>query len=233
MTLQTLLLLNGETVAFITLHGGNRHPEVLAWHKRVMVDHWGIPVNYIEAPFPACSHGQAMNAILGQVMSLPVEERPTYLWWWDNDCIALKGEVFDHVYQTVMGKKTVWGQAWRNSHKVKPRLGDHPYASQACLCFATELYDALGRPDCDHHNARSDTAEELTYACEAKGYSVCLQWPSHSDTHTTELGQVSSYGRGNVYGSGLTYHESRADLDGHVERFTQVAQKVIAGGFEP
>ncbi len=217
---------NGETVAFVTLHGGNRHPEVLAWHKRVMVDHFGLPVNYVEAPFPGISHGWAMNRVLADVTT-----PPTYWWWWDNDCIPMRAEVITHVLDTVRGKRTLWGQGWRSSHKLKPRGGDHPYASQACLCFPHSLYLALGKPDCDHHNPRSDTAEELTYAAEDQGYTVALQWPSHSDTHTTELGQLSWYGRGNVYGPMLTYHESRADLDGHVERFVAMAQRVVAGEF--
>ncbi len=217
---------NGETVAFVTLYGTNRDPRVLEWHKKVMVEHWGLPINYVECPFHAgLSHGAAMNQIMANVIP------PTYWWWWDNDCIALKREVVDHVLDTVRNKRTVWGQAWKSAHKAKPRGGDHPYASQACLCFPHELYVALGRPDCDHHLDRSDTAEEITFAGEARGYTVALQWPSHSDTHTTELGQLSTYGRGNIYGPGLTYHESRADLPDHVDRFVAMAQRVLAGEF--
>lgn len=231
MTLQTLSLSDGETIAFITLYGVNRHHEVISWHRRVMVDHFDLPINYIECPFAqGASHGQMMNHVLNWIMAMPYEVRPTYLWWIDNDCLFLRRRVVEDVIDIVRNKQTVWGQAWRNSHKAKPRPGDHPYASQACLCFATELYEALGKPDCDHHNARSDTAEEITYAAEAQGYTVALQWPTHSDTHTTELGQVSSYGRGNVYRD--SYHESRADLEGHVERFVVMAKRVIAGEFD-
>lgn len=232
MTLQTLSLPNGETVAFITLYGTNRHLLVTEWHRHVMVNHFGLPINYIEAPFHlGASHGQVMNEVLRQIMETPRAARPTYLWWIDNDCLFLRRRIVEDVIGIVQNKQTVWGQSWRNSHKVKPRPGDHPYPSQACLCFATELYEALGKPDCDHHNARSDTAEEITYSAERLGFNVCLQWPTYSDTHTTELGQISSYGRGNIYRD--SYHESRADLAGHVEHFIQMAQRVIAGEFEP
>lgn len=234
MTLQTIPLPDNETLAFITLYGVNRSPVVTEWHQRVMVQYHGLPVNYIEAPFHlGASHGQVMNEVWRSILTLPRDQRPTYLWWLDNDALLLRREVVAHVWYKVRDNQTVWGQAWRNSHKTKPRLGDHPYPSQASLCLATELYEALGRPDCDHHNTRSDTAEEIGYAAEAKGYTVALQWPSYSDTHTTELGQVSSYGRGNLYGCPpSTYHESRADLDGHEERFVAMAKRVIAGEFE-
>lgn len=228
MTLSTMPLPDSETVAFITLYGVNRSPEVTKWHRRVMVEHHGLPVNYIECPFHlGASHGQMMNHVLAQTVD--TSSAPTYYWWLDNDALLLKKEVVAHAWWIVRGKQTLWGQAWRNSHKPKPRAGDHPYCSQACLLLSRDLYKALGRPDCDHHGLRSDTAEELTYACEAQGYSVCLQWPSYSDTHTTELGQISSYGRGNVYGPNLTYHESRADLPGHVERFIAKCQWVLNG----
>ncbi len=227
MTLQTLPLPNSETLAFVTLYGANRSVDVMEWHRRVMVEHHGLPVNYVECPFHlGMSHGAAMNQLLAT--STP----PTYWWWLDNDALLLRRRVVDDVVGVVRSKRAIWGQGWKAQHKAKPRPGCHPYASQACLCFAHELYVALGRPDCDHHAVRSDTAEELTYAAEAQGYTVALQWPSRSETHTTELGQVSSYGRGNVYGPNETYHESRADLEGHVERFTQMARRVIAGEFE-
>ncbi len=232
MTLQTLPLPNGETVAFITLYGTNRSQEVTEWHRKVMAGHFSLPVNYIEAPFHlGCSHGQVMNEVLRSILTLPREARPTYLWWVDNDCLFLRRRIVEDVIGIVRNKQTVWGQGWKNSHKTKARPGDHVYPSQACLCLATELYEALGKPDCDHHNTRSDTAEEIGYACETLGYTTAIQWPTHSDTHTTELGQVSSYGRGNVYRD--SYHESRADLDGHVEAFVTMAKRIIAGSFEP
>jgi hypothetical protein len=224
------LTINGETVAIITLYGDNRHQGVTEWHRKVMVDHFGLPVNYIKCPFPGVSHGAMMNEVLRQTIDLP--NRPTYYWWLDNDAIILQRRAFDIMLGTVSNKVTLWGQAWNSSHKVGP-LGtnQHPYASQACLCFASDLYDALGRPDCDHHNSRSDTAEELTWRAEELGYTVALQYPSWAETRTTTLSQSCSYGRGNIYGPNLSYHESRADLDGHVERFVNRCQQAIAGAF--
>lgn len=231
MHLRRQYLPNGETVAHITLHGANRSPEVLLWHQRVMVDHFGLPVTYIQCPFETgVSHGRCMNEVLRATVDLP--DAPDYYWWWDNDALLLRREGLDHVMDTVRNKRTLWGQGWNSSHIKGPNgTTQHPYASQACLCLSRSLYNALGRPTCDW-TERSDTAEELTYAAEEKGYTVALQYPSHSETHTTALSQSCSYGRGNVYGPGLTYHESRADLEGHVERFVATAKRVIAGEFE-
>ncbi len=232
MNLQTISLPNGETVALITLFGANRSLEVMKWHRRVMVDKWHLPVNYIECPFPAVSHGAMMNEVLARTIDTP--NAPTYYGWIDNDCIFLRGDVLSHVVNMIANKQTVWGSGWKSAHKVKPRGGDHVYCSQACLFFSREMYLALGKPDCDHHNPRSDTSEEICYAAESKGFTVAVQYPSYSDTHTTELGQVSSYGRGNIYGPapGWVFHESRADQEGHSDRFVTMAKSVIAGEFE-
>ena len=227
MHLKRQYLPNGETVAHVTLFGANRDPRVREWHEKVMVDHWGIPVTYIQCPFPGASHGQCMNEVLRN--TIHSAEPPTYYWWWDNDAILLRHEGLDAALDAVRNKRTIWGQAWNSSHKFKARGGTHPYASQACLCFSREVYMALGYPDCDHHNPRSDTAEELTYAAEEQGYTVALQWPSKSDgPYTVELGQTSCYGRSITYGPNLTYHETRADLPGHVERFVAKCKNVLS-----
>lgn len=223
-----MVSINSETILPITLYGTNRSLRVTEWHRRVMVDYLGIPINYIEAPFHlGASHGQVMNYVLAQ--TLDAQNAPDYYWWWDNDCIALDRSIIEHVYNTVKNKKTLWGQAWNSSHKTGPNgTNQHPYASQACLCFSRSLYNALGRPDCDHNNPRSDTAEEITWACEEKGYTLALQYPSYSDTKTTQLSGSCWYGRGNVYGPDLTYHESRADLEDHEERFIHKCQEVLS-----
>lgn len=231
MILQTFQR-GGDRIACITLYGDNRSPEVTEWHRRVMVEHFGVPVNYLRCPFPGVSHGQCMNHVLTQTVDTP--EAPDIYWWLDNDALILRPEAIDQLCGKVADRHTLWGQAWTSAHKVGPNgTPQHPYASQACMAFARDLYVALGRPDCDHHNPRSDTAEELTYAVEERGFTLALQYPSHSETRTTALSQSAAYGRGNIYGPGLTYHESRADLEGHVERFVAMAKRVIAGAYLP
>ncbi len=230
MTLQTFQR-GGDRIACITLYGDNRHPEVTQWHRRVMCEHFGVPVNYLKCPFPGVSHGQCMDHVLSQTVDTP--EAPDIYWWLDNDALVLRLEAIDQLHAKVADRLTLWGQAWNSSHLIGPNgTTQHPYASQACMAFARDLYVALGRPPCNH-NHRADTAEELTYAVEENGYTVALQYPSYSATHTTALSQSATYGRGNVYGPEMTYHESRADLDGHVERFVAMAQRVIAGSFLP
>lgn len=221
----------GESIACITLFGDNRNSEVLLWHRRVMVDYFDIPVNYIRCPFPSVSHGQMMDEALRLTVDIP--DAPDYYWWFDNDALILRAATIDAMYETVKNKQTVWGQAWQSSHLLGPNgSAQHPYASQACLCFSRSLYNALGRPSCNH-NTRADTAEEITYQAELQGFVVALSYPSHSDTQTTALGNGCTYGRGNVYGKPpMSYHESRTDLDGHVERFTAMAKRVLAGEFE-
>ncbi len=222
-----LPLPNGETILPVTLFGPTRHAEV-AVQKRVM-DHLGIGINHIECPFPGVSHGQMVNHLLGTLTVSP----PTYVWFLDSDCFAMQRRSFDLMVGSVTNKVTVWGHAWQSSHKVGPNGSvQHAYASQACLCFPYALYRALGSPDCDHHSARSDTAEELTYGVQTQGYQLSLLYPSSSQGPQVVLDNGCSYGHSIVYGPNLWYHETRADLPGHAERFAAMAERVMTGEFE-
>jgi len=47
-----LFEINNETILPIVLFGKNRDQEITLHHKKVMVDYFNIPFNYIECPFP-------------------------------------------------------------------------------------------------------------------------------------------------------------------------------------
>lgn len=223
-----------ETVLIVTLHGPNRHSEVLQWHKRVMVEHFGVLVNYIEAPFPAVSHGACINQLLMQTVDLPTA--PDYYMLLDMDCVALRAEALMLAYQQARDKMTVWGHAWQSNHKPGPNGTDtHAYASQACLMFHRSVYLALGRPDMDHWIPRSDTAEEMTYLAKAAGYNVSLLYPSYSVLKDTPLDNGMGQGMGNTYGPltrPLWHHTSHSPNTRHVEVFVKTCKLVLADAFE-
>lgn len=221
-------------MAIVTLFGSNRHPEVTQWHKSVMEEYFGLLVNYIEAPFPVVSHGACMNEILRRTLDEP--DAPTYYLWLDNDCIPLRHEAIGLAYEQVRNKLAIWGHAWQSNHLTGPNgTIPHPYASQACLMFARETYNALGRPSMDHGQPYCDTAESLTYAAKKAGYGVSLLYPSHSAVRDTPLDNGMSYGMGNTYGPmdrPLWHHTSSAPNPRHVEVFIETAKMVVAGAFD-
>ncbi len=235
LTLTNLTSSDGrvETLLIVTLYGGNRHPEVLEWHRRV-TQHLGLAVNYIECPFPHVSHGACVNQTLMQTVDLP--KPPDYYMLLDMDCVPLRREALGVAYQQVHDGLTVWGHSWQSNHKPGPNgMIPHPYASQACLMFPRSIYLALGRPDMDHWVPRSDTAEELTYAAKAAGYNVSLLYPSHSVLKDTPLDNGMGYGMGNTYGPltrPLWHHTSSAPNPRHVEVFVETCKMVLAGAFE-
>ncbi len=223
--------IDGESIAFITLYGENRSSEVTEWHQKVMTEHFSLPINYIKVPFEnGVSHGWAMNEVLKQ--TLDSLERPTYYGFIDNDAFFLKKNAVSIIHSIVSNKLTLFGHGWNSQHKTKPRGGNHPYASQATIFFASELYDVCGRPNMDHHNPRSDTAEEFTFEIENRGYILSLIYPSSCTHGGSPLSQTANYGRGNIYGPNLMFHQSRADLPDHVDGFVNVCKRVISGEFE-
>lgn len=233
MTLNTFTI-GGDRIAIITLYGDNRHVEVTQWHQKVM-GYYGVPVNNIRCPFPSVSHGQMMNHVHAE--TLDASGAPDLYWWLDNDAIPLRREAIELAYRAAKDRMTVWGHAWTSNHKVAPNgTVFHPYASQACLLYARELYNVLGRPDMDHHHSRSDTAEELTYAAKLAGYTASLIYPSYSVVRDTPLEALGArYGMGNTYGPltrPLWFHCSSAPHPRHVEVFTETCKMVLANAFE-
>jgi hypothetical protein len=225
-----LININGETILPIVLHGANRNSELLVWHKKVMVEHFGLVMNYISAPFPGVSHGYCMNQLIGQTIDRP--DAPDYYLFIDNDAIFLKKSAIDLIYDFVKNKMTVFGHAWQSNHKQGPNgTIPHAYASQATLCFSKELFNKLGRPDCDHWIPRSDTSEEITYRAKELGFVVALIYPSHSVDPNTDLDNGCRYGLGNTYGPNLMYHASQQNNPESTKLFIAKCQEVLDGKF--
>lgn len=221
--------INNEKIAIITLYGENRNEEVLYWHRKVMLDHFGLPVNYIKCPFPNASHGYFMNAVLND--TIDSEDSPDYYYWLDFDCVQLRYEALTFLYTIIYNKITVFGHAWQSNHKFGPN-GQiaHPYAAPACLAFSKKMYNELKRPDMDHWIPRSDTAEEFTYFAKQKGYNVSLLYPSHSIVADTPLDNGMFYGFGNTYGPEncpLWHHTSSGGNPNHKDVFINVCKNII------
>lgn len=220
---------NNETILPITLYGTHRNLEIIKWHKQVMVNYFGININYIEAPFPNVSHGYCMNQIISSTIDTI---KPDYYWFLDSDAIILKKEAFELMYDLSKNKMTLFSHAWQSNHKKGPNgMIPHPYASQACLFLSSEFYTRLGRPDCDHWIERSDTAEEITYKAKEQGYIVSLIYPSHVYEPNTDLDNGCRFGLGNTYGPDLFYHSSQQDNPKSHELFIDKCKKVLEGKY--
>jgi hypothetical protein len=224
-----LLHINNETILPIVLFGENRNKEVTLYHKKVMVDHFNIPFNYLTGPFPHVSHGSCMDQIISSTID---SIKPDYYWFCDHDAIILKKECIDIMYNFVKNKITIAGQIWQSNHKNGPNgMIPHPYVSQAFIWFPTKLYNELGRPTCDDKIERSDTAEEITYLAKQKGYFIAGCYPSSSIVKNTDLDNGCRYGLGNTYGPDLMYHVSQQGDPRSTELFVEKCKEVLNGKF--
>lgn len=224
------LNINGETVLPIVLYGENRSNSVLQYHQKVMEGYFGLPINYIKCPFPSFSHGFCMNQIINSTID---SVKPDYYWFLDNDAIILKDECISIMYNMVKNKMTVAGQIWQSNHKKGPNgMIPHPYISQAFIWFSRELFNKLGRPDCDHFIPRSDTAEEITYKAKEMGYCIAGFYPSHCEEANTDLDNGCRYGLGNTYGPDLMYHCSQAPHPKHESLFIAKCEEVLSGKYK-
>lgn len=225
---------NNETILAITLWGSYRNTEIIKWHKKVMVDKFGLDINYIEAPFPNISHGYCMNQIIGATID---SIKPDYYWFLDSDCIILKKETFNIFYDLVKHKKGIAGHVQQSNHK-KNRITEsliHPYASQAFLWFPSELYNKLNRPCMDHWSEGSDeyggdTAERLSYETKKAGGIVSLIYPSNVYLKNSNIDSGLMFGLGNTF-SDLIYHSMQQDNPKSQELFIEKCKSVLNGDF--
>ncbi len=227
--------INGEDLLIVTLFGRNRGMAMVEKHREVM-KYLNLAVNYLEAPFPGISHGNAAQQVVNAAVDII---KPTYIGLMDFDNLFLKREVIDIVYDSIKYKNAIWSCSTQSNHK-KNRITNslqHSYASQASLFFATELYDKVGRPDLDHWSDGSDeyggdTCEKFTYAIQEKGYGLNLLYPSSSIEHLSDLDAGFKFGRGNFYGPQLVYHQMCNNDPRSEGEFLKVCDDVLAGKYE-
>ena len=227
---------NGEKIAIFCPYGNNRDKEVVNWHKKVH-QFYRVPVNYLLAPFPSISHGQVIDHFIRQTAQIV-----DYWIFLDDDLIYLRNNFVDIIYDKIKDKETLWGLSGQSNHLKGPN-GEfsHPYAYGSGMGLSKELYSKLGYPSFDTDNKYSDTAEQLTYACERLGYNICLVWPSNVLGVTEEecikheiplehkkvpLGQFC-FGFGTTYGQNLAFHTMSAPLERHKPMFINKCKEVL------
>lgn len=215
--------INGETIFPFLVYGRNRSENILHWHQKVY-EHLDLPMNYFEFPFPAISHGAALNDILGNF-----EVLPDYFLLTEMDCVPLVNNIFEIVYDKIKDKNTIFGHAQESNH-IKKRDGttNSPYAGPGFLSFSTELYQNLGRPTLDHSD-QYDCAENLTNECQRRGYNVCLSYPREVYLKNCKVGQNAEFGMGNNFG-GIIYHVMCQNHSESENLFVQKCQEIVREG---
>ncbi len=217
-----LLNFGGETILPVVLYGKNRPDSINEYHRKIM-DFFGIVANYVEIPFPAVSHGAAVNWIISNTID---SIKPDYFWLMDHDSIPLKKDCINFMFDSIKYKNGIFSQATQSNHVKGPGgFYSHPYASQAFLAFSRELYEKLHRPSMDHWS------EILTYKAEENGFSVTLMHPSSSVIKNSNLGH-GQFGMGNIYGPNLSGHAMQQDNPDSEKWFVSLCQDVLDGKFE-
>jgi hypothetical protein len=192
----TLLEKNGEKMGFFTIWDPRtRSSLVTDWQKKVM-QHFGIPINYIEINYRVTNHGGAIEAIIKGLGN-----NADYVTFFDNDAIPLKREVIDIIYEKLKDKRTVFGGIQNSNHIHE----NHPLICPSSLSLSTKLYRDLGQPHLGDLIKRSDHCEELVWRCQELGYNICYVYPtSFYELTDEEMAQTGNPRKWNL-GNGLFY----------------------------
>lgn len=222
---------NGEKMAFFTfIDPNNRNMEVTEWHHRV---HYklNIPINYFQIDYRLINHGGAMEKSIALF-----KNQIDYFCFIDNDCLLLRKEVPQEIYEKLKDKRTIFGGSQNSNHiHTNPT---HPFVQPSSFCISTELYEKLGSPHLADYIKRSDTCEEATWLCQERGYNVCMVYPSHYNELTDEEIKTSGnpkkwnltntlfYGLGTTYGDTF-FHAGMQSLPRSAELLISKAKEII------
>ena len=225
---------NGEKLALFTfIDPSNRDMEVTNWHHKVH-SFLGIPINYFQIDYRLINHGGAMEKSIALF-----KNQVDYFCFIDNDCLLLRKEVPQEIYEKLKDKKTIFGGCQNSNHiHINPT---HPFVQPSSFCISTKLYETLGNPHLGDYIKRSDTCEEATWLCQENGYTVCMVYPSHYNELTDEecsssgnpkrwrLTDTLYYGLGTTYGDTF-FHAGMQGLPRSKQVFINKCKEVLSKG---
>jgi hypothetical protein len=184
-------------VAITSFYDSNVHIDIVRYQMDVF-NKFRIVLNQIKS---SETHYDNLNIF--------INDYDIYVFF-DIDCIPLNADVIPYLISRA-SSDTLIGCAQRANHKNN---NQHIYAGPYCLAFSSNLYNKIGRPNFAP-TKRGDTAEELTYACEAHKIPIQLLWPTHVETPLWDLIDGKKFGPGTTYDKGI-YHQFNSRLGDHL-----------------
>jgi hypothetical protein len=216
-----ILRVNGESIVIAAFYGSNRAPEYLEYHQKVSA-YLRIPINYVLADFPRCSHGSAVNRFLAQI-----DPDYDYFILFDIDAVPLRSDFVDIAFDKIRDKRTVFGAAQQSNHISVNNTTNHIYAGPCAFAISRAMHVGLGRPTFAE-TRRSDCAEEITWRAEELGYNVCFMFPSHVHEKRWQLGNGHQFGIGTTYGD-CVFHSFVPTDDKSKRLFVEKCERILAG----
>lgn len=161
----------------------NISKDILSLQKQVF-NKFNLPVTQIVKD---SRHGDFLNDII-------TNSNAKYIIVFDVDCIPLTSKLYDIIIDEIKNENSIIGiEQVCNNNSL-----NHTYAGPACLALSKDLYNKLGKPNL-RENYRSDVGEELTWACESKGYRVKYFKVHSAEVPKWKLSDNRMFGIGTVY----------------------------------
>lgn len=159
----------------------------------------------------------------------------------DIDCIPLSDGAID-LYLEKAAQGILVGNIQRSNHLEN---NQHVFAAPSAVALSKETFIKMGAPS-SVETARSDVAEEWTWAAENAGVPVEMYMPLKFDRSPTRYEWETSkldhwplkdgmpkYGLGTTYGTEdgteLFYHNFQIRIDGEEQHFWKKCESILVG----
>lgn len=176
-------------------------PFIVQEYQKRIFDKFNLPIIQIREDI---SHGAFLNKTIKNSTA-------KYVIFFDVDCIPLTEHLYDIIIKELEAEKCIIGAEQMCNYNYEKRGTGHIYAAPACIGIPTSLYKELGEPTLEPIGPfRSDTAEELTWACEQNNIKVKLFNITCSENIVWRLDEHRNFGHGSTYshlGKDVLYHQ--------------------------
>jgi hypothetical protein len=165
-----------------------------------------------------------------QNVDIPQQLNHDAILFLDIDCIPLSDRAIDYYFDAAYSGNII-GNAQRSNHIQN---NQHVFAAPSAICLTAETYKKIGMPSA-METARSDVAEEYTWAAESVGVKVDLvmplrydnppqryEWEGNQPPYWPLADGMPVYGMGTSYGDSegdLFYHNFQIRMEGQQEKF--------------
>lgn len=232
--------INGENICFFTFFGDggrqqqeiDRHAKVMEYQQKVL-SKFDIPMNYVKNNFNYRDFGDALNNF-----TQATKDMVDYWVHFDIDCIPLRKDAINEIYDKIRDKKSIWGIGAQSNHVFVNNSRQHAYCYTAAFAFASDFYKKIGEPNF-RHSDRGDIGEELTWRAQELGYTVSIVYPKSFIGITEEehqeygIGKYADldngfkYGMGTTYGDNMFYHGTAQIVPRSTDLFMNECEKIL------
>lgn len=202
-----------------SVYSDNIDKNVVLYQKAVF-DYFNINLNQIEFPINF-THYDMLNSLFSSC-------KDKYVVMFDSDCIPVKPDFLNKVFNDIKDEDVLSGIAQTANHLSE---GKNIYVGPAFFGISMKLYHEIGNPPFNSNNV-GDIGHRLAYSCRDFNRKIIYWYPTHIEIPKWVLYPDKMFGIGTTY-EHMIYHQFNIAISPYwdhvpnVKMFIEKAKQII------